>query len=127
MHDTSESDPSARLLDREQLDMLVEAGGDDSSLVREILSLFESESADKLKELRECEAQADYERLSKAAHALAGSSANIGGRELARQAREIENLCKNQRGEEAVGLVGPLAATYQDTILALRQFAGLPD
>ncbi|NDV61150.1 Hpt domain-containing protein [Puniceicoccales bacterium CK1056] len=120
-------DSYAHLLDREQLDMLIEAGGDDStSLLDEIFGLFESESREKLEELQNYKAQADYEKLGKAAHALAGSSANIGGRELARQAKQIEDLCKSQNGEEAATLVDSLEITYRDTILALKKLSGKP-
>ena len=121
------SDSFAHLLDHEQLEMLIEAGGDDStSLLDEIFGLFESESLEKLEELQNYQVQANYEKLGKAAHALAGSSANIGGRELSRKAKQIEDLCKNQKGEEAAALVDSLEITYRDTILALKKLSGKP-
>jgi HPt (histidine-containing phosphotransfer) domain-containing protein len=123
MRDAQDSSLSPGILDPEQLQMLIEAGGDESSsLLNEIFGLFESESVEKLKELRGYKAAGDYELLGKAAHALSGSSANIGGRELAREAREIENLCKAGQGEEAAARVEKLESTYQETIRALNQF-----
>ena len=113
------------LLDQEQLEMLVEAGGDDSSsLLNEIFGLFESESSQKLEELRRHRAERNFEMLGKAAHALSGSSANIGGRELARKAKEIENLCKSQQGESAASLLDELETVYRDTVIALNKFSG---
>lgn len=123
MSDIEDSGCASGLLDPEQLQMLIEAGGDDSlSLLCEIFSLFESESTEKLKDLKTYRASGDFELLGKAAHALSGSSANIGGRQLAAQARAIENLCKEGRGPEAAAKVEELASTYHETILALNTF-----
>lgn len=123
MSDIEGSGCAAGLLDSEQLQMLIEAGGDDSlSLLREIFILFESESVEKLKDLHSCRASGDYELLGKAAHALSGSSANIGGRKLAAQAREIENLCKERRGPEAAVKIEELESSYRETINALKAY-----
>jgi HPt (histidine-containing phosphotransfer) domain-containing protein len=128
MNEPSDPNAFAHLLDMEQLEMLIEAGGDDSSsLLDEIFGLFESESAEKLEELQQCRAQNDYDKLAKSAHALAGSSANIGGSALARQAKEIEDLCKSQQGEIALSKVDALERLYHETILALKSFAGRSD
>ena len=124
MSELGDLDLYAHLLDMEQLEMLVEAGGDDSSsLINEILGLFETESIEKLGEIRDFVTRSSFDQLSKAAHALAGSSANIGGSELARQAKEIEDLCKKERGAEAIELIEPLESTYRDTIRALKLFS----
>lgn len=123
MSDIEDFGCASDLLDSEQLQMLIEAGGDDSlSLLREIFGLFESESVEKLKDLHTYRASGDYELLGKAAHALSGSSANIGGRQLAAQARSIENLCKEGRGAEAADKVEELQSSYHETIKALNAF-----
>jgi HPt (histidine-containing phosphotransfer) domain-containing protein len=125
MSDLDDSNSQSHLLDHEQLEMLIEAGGEESSsLLDEIFDLFESESVEKLEELKRYKAEANFEMLGKSAHALSGSSANIGGRELASRAKQIEDLCKSQRGDEAARLVDQLEVLYKDTITALKRFTG---
>ena len=112
------------LLDHEQLQMLIEAGASESTeLFKEILELFEEESDRKLVELQEQKVSRDFENMSRSAHALAGSSANIGGREVWLQAKEIENLCKSGKGPKAVELLPRLVETYHQTIVAMKAYA----
>lgn len=117
--DKAEQSP---LLDEEQLMMLIEAGASESgnSLFGEILDLFEQESALKIREIRESHEAGDFDRMGRSSHALAGSSANIGGLEVWRMAKEIENLCKADRGREAGTRLDELEATYAATMQALR-------
>lgn len=104
--------------------MLVGTGPSESNeLFVEILGLFEQEGSQKMEEIRSFSASADFFLLGRAAHALAGSSANIGGREVWRQAKAIENLCKQGQGTEAAGLIPKLERTYDQTVRALREFA----
>ena len=79
---TEESrNPSNSLLDPEQIQMLVESGAQESiEMFLEILSLFEEESEQKFVDLKRARETSDYEAFGRAAHALAGSSANIGRR-----------------------------------------------
>ena len=108
--------------------MLIEAGaGESIELFKEILGLFEEESKIKLAAIRETADSADFDALSRAAHALAGSSANIGGREVWLKAREIENLCKAGNGDQAVARVSDLEDTYQKTMIQLRHFVSQVD
>ena len=111
------------LLDPEQIQMLLEAGADDSlELFTELIGLFEAESQAKLEEIRISHNDGDFEALGRAAHALAGSSANIGGREVWLKAKEVENLCKSGKGNETRQLVDDLQSTYAETMLQLRYF-----
>lgn len=119
-----ENSNSPSLLDREQLEMLTEAGSPESvELFREILELFEDESRRKLEDLTACMESGDYEGMSRSAHALAGSSANIGGREVWQQAKRIEDLCKTGQGKDARELLPELKATYQSTLNALKAYS----
>jgi len=120
--------PTSELLDPEQLQMLLEAGASDSGeLFREIFGMFEEESLNKMEEIKAFAAEGKSEELSRSAHAIAGSSANVGGREVWLQAKEIENLCKAGRLEEARGRIPTLEETYHSTLKILREFArGLP-
>ena len=113
----------SHLLDPEQIQMLLEAGADESlELFNELIGLFEQESEIKLKEIRVSTNEGDYDSLGRAAHALAGSSANIGGREVWLMAKEVENLCKSGKGSEAKKLVDDLQSTYAETMIQLRYF-----
>ena len=119
----SESNPFP-LIDPEQISMLMEAGGDESTdLFNEILVLFEEESRNKLGQIQTAAQTRDYHTLGRAVHALAGSSANIGGREVWLFSREIENLCKDDRGEEALGRIPALLSLFEQTLDQLRTFA----
>jgi HPt (histidine-containing phosphotransfer) domain-containing protein len=116
------------LLDKEQLQMLIESGSPESiELFREILGLFEEESLRKLDDLTASVNSGNFEDLSRSAHALAGSSANIGGREVWQQAKKIEDLCKSGDGQSACELVPELKATYQLTITALKDYSNQLD
>jgi HPt (histidine-containing phosphotransfer) domain-containing protein len=111
------------LLDSEQIKMLLEAGADDSlDLFNELIGLYEEESQDKLEEIRRFNSAGEYDALGRAAHALAGSSANIGGREIWVKAKEVENLCKSGRGSETADLVMELESIYLETMSQLKQF-----
>lgn len=108
--------------------MLIEAGASESlELFREILDLFEEESIRKLEELAACQECGDFDGMGRSAHALAGSSANIGGREVWQQAKEIEDLCKSGQGQDAVRLIPELKATYLLTMDALRAYSARLD
>lgn len=113
----------APLLDKDQLQMLIDASADDSlDLFLEILELFEQESVLKLEELRSLRDAGSYDLMGRAAHALAGSSANVGGLEVWKIAKKIENLCKDSRGEEASDCINELEVSYSRTLTALREF-----
>ena len=111
------------LLDPEQITMLIEAGADNSlDLFNEILALFEEESRAKLAELKVCRDNGQYESLGRAAHALAGSSANIGARQLWQDAKVVENLCREGKGREAAEKIPLLKEVLDESLLQLRQF-----
>lgn len=116
-------DKQSHLLDPVQIQMLLEAGAEDSlELFSELIGLYEEESQEKLVEIRKHYADQNFDSLGRAAHALAGSSANIGGSQVWMKAKEVENLCKAGNGDEAGLLVEHLQATYDETIAALHAF-----
>ena len=124
MEHANHSDP---LLDLSQVNMLLESGAQESvDLFKEILLLFEEESKTKLDALRTAIAEANQEAFANAAHALAGSSANIWGRNVWLKAKEMENLCRNGAPEKAfpmlAGLEGEFAETLKQLHLYLDQF-----
>lgn len=116
-------DKQSHLLDPVQIQMLLEAGAEDSlELFSELIGLYEEESQEKLVEIRKHYGDQNFDSLGRAAHALAGSSANIGGSQVWMKAKEVENLCKSGNGDEAGLLVENLQSTYDETIAALHAF-----
>ena len=112
---------SGPLLDPEQMKMLLESGADESiELFNEILALFEDESRAKFREMREATESGNYDAFSRSVHALAGSSANIGGRAVWLKAKDMENMCKAGNGEHAVALLNDLEELYTETIIQMR-------
>lgn len=113
----------SHLLDPVQIQMLLEAGADESlDLFTELIGMYEEESQEKLDEIKKSYREGSFDSLGRAAHALAGSSANIGGREVWLKAKEVENLCKAGNGDEAGLLVEQLQVTYDETIIQMHHF-----
>ncbi|MGC9450814.1 MAG: Hpt domain-containing protein [Oceanipulchritudo sp.] len=124
MPDFAQNSPDD-LLDRQQLQMLMEAGAEESlEMFLEILSLFEEESLQKLQDLEDTRARGDWESYARAAHALAGSSANIGGRKVWLVAKEMENLCRDGQGPKAAESLENLRELHSRTLARLRDYAG---
>ena len=114
---------SGPLLDPEQIKMLLESGADESiELFREILGLFEEESNRKFEEMRAAVASGDFEAFGRSAHAMAGSSANIGGRAVWLKAKDMENLCKAGNGDEAFSMLQILDDLYRETIVQMHAY-----
>jgi HPt (histidine-containing phosphotransfer) domain-containing protein len=114
---------SGPLLDPEQIKMLLESGADESvELFKEILGLFEEESEKKFDEMRLAASSGDFEAFGRSAHAMAGSSANIGGRAVWLKAKDMENLCKAGNGDEAFSMLQVLEDLYRETIVQMHAF-----
>ena len=108
--------------------MLIEAGADNHpDPFNEILALFEEESRAKLAEMNSCRDSGQYESLGRAAHALAGSSANIGARQLWLDAKSVENLCREGKGPEAVRKLPLLEEILEESLIQLRNFVSRLD
>ena len=111
------------LLDLSQIDMLLESGSSESiELFAEILVLFENESRIKLQDLADAKARENSEAFSNAAHALAGSSANIGGKSVWLKARDMENLSKNNQSGEAFAMLTGLETDFEETLAQLKSY-----
>ena len=117
------SDHPYSLLDLSQLNMLLESGGEESiDLINEILELFEEESRIKLGDLKTARANADAEAFGYASHALAGSSANIGGVVVWQKAKSMENNCKSGDPEEAFALLEELEQDFSGTLAQIKAY-----
>jgi len=117
------SDHPYTLLDLSQLNMLLESGGEESvELINEILELFEEESRSKLADLRAARTRADAEAFGYASHALAGSSANIGGVVVWHKAKSMENNCKTGDPQVAFAMLEELEKDFSGTLLQIKAY-----
>ncbi len=110
------------LTDEEQLSMLIEAGEDGAAdLIEELLGLFQSEAAPQLATVKAAIGSRTAKDASRPAHALAGSSANIGGLRLAKLSKAME-LAANRDDLAALDALLPhLDDTYASTVTIFKQ------
>lgn len=112
------------LIDREQFDMLVATGEDDAAgMLSELLGLFTGESEPKFAELNKCAATLDRYKCSRIAHALAGSSGNLGCLRLSQMCRAYEHASNGTPGlsqNELVQGALDIAAVYKISIEAMK-------
>ncbi len=74
------------VLDRERLR---EAAGDDIGIIRELLRLFREDAEAHVANLKKAKITADRALLLEVTHSLKGASANVGAREVERQAQAL--------------------------------------
>ena len=117
------SDQSYTLLDLSQVNMLLESGGEESiELINEILVLFEEESRVKFSDLKTAKAKSDVEAFGFASHAVAGSSANIGGVVVWQKAKDMENNCKTGDPQVAFSMLDELEIDFDATLAQLKAY-----
>lgn len=111
-----------KLLDSEQIDMLIETGGEEAAeLLQELVDLYESECSVKMAELQVAVSTGDFHVLGRCAHAIAGSSANIGALEMWRFSKEIEaKACKASEQMISEATITAYQVIYSNTLQALR-------
>jgi HPt (histidine-containing phosphotransfer) domain-containing protein len=115
------------LVDQEQMDMLIETGeGAAAELLEELLGLFVGEADPQLAELTTVIAEENRERVGRLAHALAGSSANLGALRLSQIARKIERSAPTATGGELLEWSAYLRSCYKESVeLFKTQIASL--
>ena len=92
--------PEPDVLDLAVIDGLRELGGEeDPGLLSELIELFLSDAPQRLQELEAALEDGDLERLSRAAHTLKSSSANLGAVAFRRLCEELERSAR--QGDEA--------------------------
>jgi HPt (histidine-containing phosphotransfer) domain-containing protein len=94
--------------------------------MEELLELFTSECELKLHEIAVAlgSGMGAADQASKQAHAIAGSSANIGAKQLWRVAKQLEAQCKDGSMAAAEATFEQLKADYMATVEILRQIVG---
>lgn len=121
------SDPNGKdveLLDLEQIEMLLETGGEEAvELMDELIELYISECLVKFKEIENAllpSSAVDCKAIARHAHAVAGSSANIGAKRMWHIAKSIELSLDNGEELQARQQYGKLRETFDCTIESIR-------
>lgn len=107
------------LLDTSRLE---DALGGDRSLMGEILEMYETTAVDDLNGVLAAVSAGDLESIVKRAHALKGSSGNVGANRVMDLAARIERYGRDGSIEGAAGLVDVLSSTFEQTVAASRQY-----
>ena len=107
-------------LDMESLVALraLQAPGQPSLLLR-VMDLFETSSAKLMAELEQYLASGDIEAITRAAHTLKSSSANIGATQLAAQAKAVEVCGRAQDLAGCRAEAQGLKALFEGTLVAV--------
>jgi HPt (histidine-containing phosphotransfer) domain-containing protein len=114
------TEPARASLDPAVIDSLhelAELSWDGTRQLRDLIDVFLRDSTSRIAELRLAIADDDGERIAELAHSLAGSSANLGAKELAEHCRTL------QRGARA-GERGTATATHAALSDAFDEAAG---
>lgn len=111
--------PQFSVLDREQIDGLVEAAGIDGA--REILDAFHRSTQELLAKLKDELGRGDLAEAARSAHALKGSAMNVGALALSSAARFVEDACKADDGGTALKHVSGADSQFAETIAAFDE------
>jgi HPt (histidine-containing phosphotransfer) domain-containing protein len=114
--------PPAPILDREQIDGLVAAAG--VAGTREILAAFWRSTDTLLRTLQEQLSRGDVTEAAKTAHALKGSSLNVGATRLSISVRAIEDACRTKNAANALKSLDGAQTNYADTVKAFDAHLG---
>jgi PAS domain S-box-containing protein len=93
-------------------------------LVEKVINLYLNESQSLCKTIHEAVGTGDPQTLSKAAHSLKSSSANVGALKLASLCKELEMLGRSNSTDNAQDIVNQMDIEYQRVIVSLSQTVG---
>ncbi len=112
---------SVPIIDPDQFNMLVETGEDAAvELLEDLLALFREEAEPRFNSLKSAADQGNTEQIGKVAHALAGSSGNLGGLRLCHMSRALENEVESIPSNEIPLRVAEIESLYSETITAFQ-------
>lgn len=98
MEETATAETAEGQLDIAVLEDLLKMAGGAMSVVDRIVGLYETQSADRIAELREAVTTQNVERLGRIAHALKSMSFNVGARAIAETAARFERVAREEQG-----------------------------
>ena len=108
------------VIDQEIYQALVEAVGDD--FVGEMIDAYLEEGVKFLASLKSALADGDVDRFRRATHSLKSNSATFGALQLSGLAKELEDLARENRLDEAGGKLEPVFVSFSEVEQALKEF-----
>jgi signal transduction histidine kinase/CheY-like chemotaxis protein/HPt (histidine-containing phosphotransfer) domain-containing protein len=121
----SAATPEPSLLDRRALDAIRELSRErGATILARVIDSYLVTAPDQLDALHRAVAEKDAKALQTQAHSLKSSSANVGARELAELAREVESLGRSGQTTDASGLVERMAGEFlrvREALVAERE------
>lgn len=109
------------IISRDQIDILVEAAGEDAAeLLGELLEMYNDDSGPLVGQINEAFVNGELSIVSRMAHTMSGSSANIGGERVAKIASELEIAAQNGETEKSQALIPLVKEGFEATVAALN-------
>jgi len=116
------AEPAAEVLDAKTLSRIQDlSAGGSSDLFARLAGLYEVSSSELVATLHRAAASDDLAAMSRAAHALKSSSANVGATTLTATCGEVERAARESRTEAAKGLVKRLIGEHREVLRALKR------
>ncbi len=110
-------------MDWTQLGQFKAIDDDQLSLTHSVVGLFIADAPERMQAIQHALSTGNTAALSLAAHALKGSAANIGAKNVAQACHSLEQLCKQGMSmPDAAALVQDIAAALGPTLEELRLF-----
>jgi HPt (histidine-containing phosphotransfer) domain-containing protein len=115
----SEGAPGAAWTLPEELQMLADLG--DAETVREVIAVFQRDTETRIQNMRAALAAADAPQVRAQAHAIKGSSGQVGAMRVSGLCRQIEAAALAQDLAAAAGLLPELEAEFQTVRAAMSR------
>ena len=103
----------------EELRQLSEGG--DAGIVQEVLTVFQSDTAERVAAIRAASAAGDRATLRKQGHALKGSSAQVGALALAGACKALEDTALSAPAADLAEIVAKIDREFQDVCRQMQQ------
>ena len=100
----------AEIIDPRALERLLDLGG--PAFLKQMIGLFLDLAKTKLEAARVAETAGDLPGIAKAVHPLRSSGGNVGSRAILDLATRIEELARQQQGEQIPALLRELEAAF---------------
>ena len=110
------------LLDDNQVEMLRETAAEcDPELLQELFDLYYNDNTARVKQIRPAIAREDWSEAAKLAHAVAGSSSNMGGNRVTKLSILLENNVNEERFTDLDAIAEQIEIEFARTLEALRE------
>jgi HPt (histidine-containing phosphotransfer) domain-containing protein len=119
--ETSTKTPSSTALNLKCIDQLREldpSGG--ITLIRQILQAYLDSSFNAMTEITQAINHRDAETVRRAAHSMKSSSANVGADNLSSLFKQLEDLCKQEKLEQASKTFDEIRQEYTQAVTEIR-------